>query len=106
MKKIFYRCAGVTRIHTPILDTWELLKETPKGYWIRPEGEYGRYSGAAKKKWVSKTARNRFAYPTEKEAVMNFFYRKKRQIKILEVQLDSAKTDLFLIKKYIGGVNG
>lgn len=62
-----------------------VTKETPCGYWIDWWGT---------KKWVSKTARKRFAYPTKEEAETSFIARKRCQIKILEGQLRQAKAAL------------
>ena len=47
------------------LRTYNLYKETPKGYWIG----YGNLVDAklrGQAHWVSKTAKKRFAYPTKK----------------------------------------
>lgn len=61
---------------------FSILNKTPKGVNIMVNGV---------RKWVSLTAKKRFAYPTKKEALQSFVARKKMQIKILEVQLTSAK---------------
>jgi len=68
--------------------TYDVLKETPKGYWIN------LWSFEYEKKWVSKEAKKRFAYPTREEAMTNFKARKGRQIQILESQLKKAKEAL------------
>jgi hypothetical protein len=65
---------------------FKLVKETPKGYWIKqisilPEDE----------RWVSKSSRNRYAFPTKAEAINNFLHRKSRQISILDKKLQQAK---------------
>jgi len=66
---------------------FDLLNETPKGYWI-----YKNFTDD--KRWVSKTAKKRFAYPTMEEALSSFIARKTRQIQILEGQLTNAKSAL------------
>lgn len=66
--------------------SYDLIKETPKGYWI---GKFGLF-----KKWVSKTSKKRFAYPSESEARHAFICRKTRQIEILESKLKRAQTAL------------
>ena len=71
---------------------YEVIKETPKGYWIK------LFSSFDEKKWVSNNAKNRFAYPTKEEALFNFKARKKRQIQILESRLKKAKEALDLLK--------
>jgi hypothetical protein len=68
-----------------------LIKETTKGYWIG-------YNRLQKYKWISKTSKKRFAYPTIEEAKINFIKRKESQIKILTSQLKVAKTLYKMIK--------
>jgi hypothetical protein len=80
---INYHEIGV-RVHEYKFD---LLNETPCGYWI-----YQNYTDD--KRWVSKTARKRFAYPSREEAMTSFIARKKCQIRILETQLENAKSAL------------
>lgn len=72
---------------------FDLVKETPCGYWIK------LFSCFDDKKWITKTARNRFAFPTRKEALENFRARKRRQIQILTAQLDNAKTSLMIAEE-------
>ena len=69
---------------------FEFISETPKGYWIK------LFSCFNDKKWVSKNGKNRYAYPTEIEALVNFKARKSRQIYILEAKLSRAKQALGL----------
>ncbi len=75
------------------LSTLNLVKETPKGYWIC-FGDPKQYYGD--KRWVSKTSRKRYAYPTKEEALNGFIFRKKRQVRILKAILDIAQTSLEL----------
>jgi len=81
------------------LNEYALLKETPCGYWILSDPIY--YHVISKpmfadgnKRWISKTARKRFAYPTKAEALNSFKIRKERQIGILSGQLENAKEAL------------
>jgi uncharacterized DUF497 family protein len=71
-----------------------LVKETPKGYWIKHtwdnQDEY--------KKWVSNDGKKRHAYPTKEEALINFKARKNRQIKILSARLENAKNALYYVE--------
>jgi hypothetical protein len=67
---------------------FKVIKETPCGYWIQ------LYECFDDKKWVSKVARKRFAYPVLDDAITNFRARKRRQIEILEAQLSVAKAAL------------
>ena len=73
------------------LNTYNIYKETPKGYWIG----YGHPDGLqSDKRWVSKTARKRYAYPTKKEALESLIIRRKKQVKILEWQRWTAEIAL------------
>ena len=67
-----------------------LVKETPKGYWISYDHNYKEEVPWMKKRWVSKTTRKRYAYPTKEEALENYKARKNRQIKILKSRLEVA----------------
>jgi len=73
------------------LRTFDLFKETSKGYWIISSGLkfFSRY-----KKWVSKTAKKRYAYPSKKEALNSFIKRNQRRLEILERQLELCKANL------------
>lgn len=77
---------------------YNLHKETPKGYWI---GFGYNSSGNIKSnaRWVSKTAKKRYAYPTKEEALNNFLQRTKRRKQILESQLRTVDTILKLALK-------
>ena len=68
-------------------NSYRVIKETPCGYWIDAFSD--------KNKWVSKTARKRYAYPTRYEAMINFKARKNCQIRILYGQLQRAKDALY-----------
>lgn len=75
---------------TLTLIEYNLISETPKGYWI---GSFGY-----KEKWIPKISRKRFAYPTKKEALHNFVKRTEKRIKILDFQLSSCIIGLSLAK--------
>jgi len=68
-----------------------VVKETPKGHWVS-----NRYhiSTEGVKKWVSKTSKKRWVYPTKKQALFSFIRRKKNQIRILENRLGITKSAL------------
>ena len=75
-------------------DILYLIKETPRGYWISYDPYYNNkdiHFIGERKRWVSKTSRKRFAYPTREEAKVSFKARKAHQIKILTYQLHNAK---------------
>lgn len=72
---------------------YNITKETNKGYWI----DSGR--------WVSKTGRKRFAYPTIEEAVNSIIARKNKQLKILRDQIDIANSVLNLSQEMLIKMN-
>ena len=83
------------------LRVFNLFKETPKGYWIG----YGSLNGLhSPKRWVSKTATKRFAYPSKSEALTNFIKRNERRISILSYQVQSCKAALLQANKLVGVV--
>ncbi len=69
---------------------FKLIKETNCGYWITDVWDHNNEY----KRWMSKTARKRYACPTRDEALISFKARKRKQIKILEQQLNQAKIAL------------
>lgn len=74
---------GRTFIH---VHEYEVVKETPKGYWIMLS------NFDVTRRWVPKISQKKFACSTVKSAMESFVARKKRQIKILQAQLDRAKS--------------
>ena len=83
---------------TIILDEYNLIKETPKGYWIG-YGEYGNPNVfQSLNKWVSKTSKKRYAYPTKEDALNNFIKRNERRIKILQRQLTCCQIAVDIAK--------
>jgi len=75
------------------LSEYEIYKETPKGYWLTLARINMRY------KWVSKDARKRFAYPTKKEAMVNFIKRTEKRLGILKWQKSVCEIALNMIKE-------
>ena len=76
------------------LREYDLISETPKGYWVG----YNMGSSFIPKKWVSKTSKKRFAYPTMEEALTNFILRTEKRLKILDWQLRVCKISINLAK--------
>lgn len=72
-----------------------LLKETPKGYWIRYDWDSKPF------KWVSKTSVKRFAYPTRAEALTNFIKRTERRAEILDHQVQFCKAAVAVAKSVV-----
>jgi hypothetical protein len=62
-----------------------LDKETPKGYWIVP------FPYGGKRKWISKTAKKRYAYPTKSEALGSLLRRKLREISLCKQKIIDAE---------------
>jgi hypothetical protein len=75
-----------------ILQTLNLVKETPKGYWIC----YGDPNSnlSISKKWVSKTSKKRYAYPTLEEALQSFIKRNESMLKILTWKIEVCKINI------------
>jgi hypothetical protein len=72
------------------LRKFHAYKETKCGYWIRDFG---------KNRWVRKTSRKRFAYPTEQEAWTSLRLRTKRRRAILKAQLRQCDAILNIMNK-------
>lgn len=71
--------------------TYEVVKETPCGYWV-----FMPFDG---RRWVSKTSRKRLAHPTEAEALDAFIRRKKSHIEHCHRRLDRAEHELHLAER-------
>lgn len=65
---------------------FSLVRETDCGYWVRSVAW-----SFEKPRWVSKTAKKRFCYPTRKDALVSYSLRKNRQVALLEHQLSNAR---------------
>ena len=76
------------------LRTYDLLKETEKGYWIG-------YKGFPFKKWIPKKSKRRYAYPTKEEALKNFITRTKRRVNILQRQIECCKISISLAERTV-----
>jgi hypothetical protein len=80
------------------LRTYSLLKETPKGYWVS-YGSFGSSYLRGKGKWISKTAKKRFAYTNKEEALNNFIKRTEKRLKILQDDVLHCKIAIEKAKK-------
>ena len=69
--------------------TFALDKETPCGYWIKDPDFFG--SDLDDRRWVSKTARKRFAYPTRALAIKSFIARKRQQKRYMKIKYRRAE---------------
>lgn len=84
--------------HDTINTSLEILKftvisETPCGYWIKPYSD-------VKKKWISKTSKKRYAYPTIQEARVNFIKRTEKRLKILKNQVSFVEEALRKVETF------
>jgi len=95
----FYRYGSIYHDDGPRVCLYEynLQKETPCGWWISLNAN-GFLDFGEKPRWVSKTARKRYAYPAKEEALKSFKFRKIRQIKILKARLSGAEHELDIAK--------
>lgn len=66
---------------------FELVRETPCGYWVIEKGWFR----LDKPRWVSKTCRKRHCYPTRAEALVSYAARKDRQVQHLTAQLSRSR---------------
>lgn len=69
------------------LRTFDVVKITPKGFWIIPVGEWMGGS----RKWVRTSSRKKYAHLSMEDALSGFLHRKRKQIRILEKQIERAK---------------
>lgn len=94
----FYRYEDAIYKNQIVLITLYLVRETPCGYWISRRRHYNEKDESKwflgvydKKRWVSKTSRKRYAYPTKEEAQTSYTFRKIREVEICEARLSKAK---------------
>jgi len=83
-----------THVHLT-LNEYNLIKETPKGYWI----SFGISGLRSPKKWIPKESKKRFAYPTKEKALNYFIIRTKRRIDHLLSNVGNCKDALYLADK-------
>lgn len=80
------------------LRKYDMVKETPKGYWIGYVSPIGRRIGEWAR-WVSKTSKKRYAYPTKEEALNNFIKRSEKRVKILKHQVTFTEIAINVAKQ-------
>jgi hypothetical protein len=92
------------------LKTFQVLKETPCGVWIKfPERDRYTYTPMEyiegkrfiieRSLWYKTTTKKRYAWTTKKEALASYIYRKEYQISALEGQLAIAKENLEMARE-------
>ena len=105
--KILYRYNGYSQRDIDNPDEFDIIRETEKGYWIATgyvwHGDVEGYEGP--QKWVSKTGKKRYAYPTKQEAMVNYIARKTSQIKHCERMIKDAKKGLMIATEDTQDVN-
>lgn len=76
-----------------ILLTYEIIAETPKGFWINTSGfniqDFPDWP--PDKRWVSKDRASAYVRLTKDEALKSYIARKKKQIKICESNIRIAR---------------
>lgn len=83
-------------VHVQV-ETFEVIKETPSGYWVIPSVYAPRWLSPDElrkrkfAKWVSKTSRRRLCYPTLELAIDSYRHRKTSQVDRLKGQLEQAE---------------
>jgi len=90
----------------PTIEKHEVLRSTPKGWWIKRVYEYSdwrRYgndsSKAPKERFVLKTTGyKRYAYGTQLEALEGYIKRRERYLCILNNKVDSVKRTISIAK--------
>ena len=77
---------------------FDVVKETPCGYWIDNHKEDGKLTELRlhKKKWVSKTSGKKWAHTTKEAALNAYIRRKSQQVYVIKQQLSEAKLALKL----------
>lgn len=76
-----------------ILLTYEVIAETPQGFWINTSGfklsDFPDWK--PDRRWISKDGLSAYARLTKEEALKSYIARKKKQIKICESNIRIAK---------------
>lgn len=85
---------------TPLLERFIAIRETKCGWWIVPSYMvYCLENADIYQKFVLKTGRKRYAYPTKEEAYNSYKIRKQWRVIHLRRQLDRAEQDLKYVKE-------
>lgn len=82
---------------------YEVIKITPKGYWVIPKF-YGIQCDIKEKRFILASARKKLAYESKYLAQIEFIQRKRRQIKILQKQICRAESAIAMMKLKINSV--
>ena len=83
-----------------ILMTFETLRETPGGYWIKIGETIAIGLGLIpNEKFVLKDSNKRYAYPTKKEAFNSFTIRTRKSLSYAKRDLKNAKHFLKLVNE-------
>ena len=86
------------------VERFTVIKETTCGYWIAGSHcwtkDFDRLKQLKALRWVSKTSRKRYAYPTQTDAMESFRARKARQVTRLRLTLEAAELALAKFDTY------
>jgi hypothetical protein len=81
-KMTYYRVDGISG--DVFMFELSVIRETPRGVWVQlPHSSTTRF--------VLADARKRYAWPTKEEAIDSFLARKRRQIRVLNGQIQRVR---------------
>jgi len=84
---VLYRYDGCANFDGFCCTEYKILRETECGWWIKYDNNYIVAHNNKAEKWVSKSGKKRFCYPTKLEALNSLYHRQNMRIKILNSQL-------------------
>lgn len=73
------------------LDRFVCIKETEHGYWVVPDWQKSYDPAFQERRWVSKTSRKRFCYPTRELAWESYRIRVTRRLVHLQRAMAAAE---------------
>jgi hypothetical protein len=101
--EIYYRYEFYSYSRIPELETYPVIKRTPKSAVIMYNGKLKYITESRNLSWVTKKpipTKKRFAYPTKEEALTAFKARKKRQLAIIKQQVEQVEHILHILKTF------
>ena len=78
----------------------DIFCETFKIHHLTPSGMVINFFNG-KGKFINNSWKKKFAYPTPEEAFQAFIYRKKRQVEILEAQIEATKKQFAAARAFL-----
>lgn len=99
---VLYRYIDTTtsRGYGFMLQRYHILRETPCGYWFVHlyEKTFSTEHKELSKRWVSKSSRRRFCYPTKEEAWQSYRARKWHHLARLDEQIKNIRAVVNVIE--------